>query len=335
MSFSQGHALLVGVGGTDLPNTVDDAKGLASILCDTERCAYPPNQVTVLTQAEATRARILAALEALADRTDEESTAVVYFSGHGYFITTQAGKDYFLIPHGYDLSDLPGTAVRDSEFAAALGKLRAKKLLVLLDCCHAGGLEQAKEPGLLLEKAPLPPKAEEVLKNGNGRVAIASSRAGELSYAGKPYSAFTQALIEGLAGNGANNQDGYARVADLAMYTSYRVPGRTGDKQHPVLHFEKADNFPVAYYAGGDLKPKGPPFEIPTEVEDEPGDIARRRAEPASVFNVSVRTNTGFENHGLNAGGAIVQTQGNVNLSGADLSVGAPVRKPRPRRTPK
>jgi hypothetical protein len=33
--FTQGHALIVGVGGAeDLPNTVDDAKGIADILKD-------------------------------------------------------------------------------------------------------------------------------------------------------------------------------------------------------------------------------------------------------------------------------------------------------------
>lgn len=46
--FVHGHALVVGV-GADLPNTVDDAIGLASILCDPERCAYPAEQVKLLT----------------------------------------------------------------------------------------------------------------------------------------------------------------------------------------------------------------------------------------------------------------------------------------------
>jgi hypothetical protein len=38
-NFTQGHALIVGVGGAqDLPYTVDDAKGIASILGDPGRC---------------------------------------------------------------------------------------------------------------------------------------------------------------------------------------------------------------------------------------------------------------------------------------------------------
>ena len=38
------------------------------------------------------------------------------------------------------------------------------------------------------------------------------------SYAGVPYSAFTLALIEALSGEGASKQDGFVRLADLALY---------------------------------------------------------------------------------------------------------------------
>jgi hypothetical protein len=310
MIFALGHAVVIGV-GADLPNTVDDAKALATILRDPERCAYPPDQVRVLTQDGADRGKVLTALEELVARADSESTAIVYYSGHGYFVTAQAQREYFLLPFGHDMDDLAGTAISDAAFAAVLGRMKAKKLLLLLDCCHAAGLDQKKAPGATLEKGPIPPQAEAILRAGSGRVVIASSRADEVSFAGKPYSAFTQALIEGLAGSGANEQDGYARVADLAMYTSWRVPARTKDRQHPVLNFEKADNFPVAFYAGGDPKPKGTPFEVPAEVEPEPG------AWP--------RVNIGFINVGSeHAAGHIFHIQGNVDLSEADMRVGKP-----------
>jgi hypothetical protein len=106
-------------------------------------------------------------------------------------------------------------------------------------------------------------------------VVVASSRAHELSFAGKPYSAFTLALMEALAGEGAARQDGYVRVADLAQYTGRRVPARTQDRQHPILSFEQADNFPLAYYAAGDGTPKGLPFAVEPEIEAEPGDLDR------------------------------------------------------------
>lgn len=61
------------------------------------------------------------------------------------------------------------------------------------------------------------------------------------------------------------------RVADLAMYAREVVPRRTRDRQHPILNFERADNFILAYYAGGETEPKGLPFEGEPEIEAEPG----------------------------------------------------------------
>jgi hypothetical protein len=130
----------------------------------------------------------------------------------------------------------------------------------------------AKASGLTLTKSPLPPEALLLLAQGSGKVLIASSREDELSYAGKPYSAFTLAILEALCGTGVARQDGNVRVADLALHARQMVPQRTGEKQHPVLHFEHADNFVLAYYAGGDTQPKGLPFQVDTvQIEPAPG----------------------------------------------------------------
>jgi len=271
--FQDGHALLVGVGG-NLPNTVLDAEGLAGILKDPERCAYPPGQVHLLTGPQATRQAILDGLDALVRDTAEQAMVVVYFSGHGYRATSPTGISHYLIPTGYSLAHLYDTAVSGAEFTERLRRLKAQKVLVLLDCCHAGGMEEesgAKAVGVELAKAPLPAEAESLLAEGRGRVLIASSMAEELSYAGKPYSAFTLALVEALAGKGVAKKDGYVRVADLALHAREVVPGRTKDRQHPILNYEQADNFVVAYYAAGDAQAKGLPFTEEPEIEPEPG----------------------------------------------------------------
>ncbi len=267
--FASGHALLIGV-GADLPNTVDDAKGLADILKDPDRCAYPQDQVQLLTSKAADRNGILEALDKLAQTSDENSTVTIYFSGHGYRAFSSIGEAYFLIPYDYDINRLKQTAINGSEFSVKLRSLKAKKLLLLLDCCHAGGVSEAK--GLKIAKAPVPPEALEVLSEGSGQVIIASSQADELSFAGKPYSAFTLALIESLCGVGVAKKDGYVHAADVAMHAREVVPGRTSNKQHPILHFERADNFAIAYYAGGNSAPKALPFLKPPEIEPEAGE---------------------------------------------------------------
>lgn len=269
-TFTNGHALIIGVGG-DLPNTVEDATRLANILKDPERCAYPPEHVHLLTGKQATRDGILAKLSALAQATDAESTVVVYFSGHGYQVISTMGESYYLLPYGYRVTRLYKTAISGSDFAAKLRAIPAQKVLLLLDCCHAGGVGEAKTPELEMSKAPLPPEALALLNEGRGRVVIASSREDELSYGGRPVSVFTQAMIESLCGVGVAKKDGNVRVADIALHARQVVPKRTKDKQHPILHFSDADNFVLAYYAGGDKQPKGLPFASPPQIEPEPG----------------------------------------------------------------
>lgn len=334
--FEQGYALIIGV-GADLPNTVDDARGVADILQDKERCAYVQDNVQLLTGPEAARQDLLAALDALAGAANEQATVIVYFSGHGYRIKTMTGSKYFIMPHGYDTDDLPATAVSGDELAAKLEAIPAQKLLLLLDCCHAGGLDDIKTPGATLTKAPIPEEVKNLLGEGRGRAIIASSQADEYSYAGTPYSAFTLALIEALCGEGAARQDGFVRVADLALHTRQMVPQRTGNKQHPTLNYEQADNFRVAYYAAGDTTAKGLPFDVEPQIEPQPGafrGIAITKTYNATADRASAVAqdhSTAVASRGVNVGGSvagsivtgdnnIVADRGaSVGISGAEL----------------
>jgi uncharacterized caspase-like protein len=273
-TFQHGHALVVGVGG-DLPGTVDDAEALADFLKAPGRCAYPPKQVTLLTGPAATREAILDALDALAQSTNGQSTTVVYFSGHGYRVSSAMGRAYFLLPHNYDRSDLAGTCISGREFTEKLRAVAVQKLLVLLDCCRAGGIGEPKSPGLTFAKSPIPPEAETILAEGEGRVIIASSREDEVSYGGMPYSAFTVALLESLSGKEVDQKDGYVRVSDLVLHAREVVPRRTGGKQHPTIKFHQADNFAVAYYAGGAKEPQPLSFPLDPETAAVPEPPAR------------------------------------------------------------
>ena len=72
--FKHGYALLIGV-GADLPVTIQDAKGLRDILVDSERCAYPSDQVKLLTEGQATRQGILDGLDWLIAQIPKNSQA--------------------------------------------------------------------------------------------------------------------------------------------------------------------------------------------------------------------------------------------------------------------
>jgi Caspase domain len=251
--FENGFALSVGMGG-DLPVTVDDAHAISRILRDEQRCAYPDEHVRSLLGDEATRDGILQGFDWLAEQTRdrEDATVVVYFSGHGT-------REHFLV-------GARGTLISPEEIRDKLAAIRARKLLVLLDCCYAAGVwdpredRDSKEPWQ--KRSTVDPGVIEMLRRGAGRVVLASSRRNQTSFVGRPYSVFTTALVEALSGNGAAENDGYVRLTDLIAWVGARVRELTRNHQHvqvPVADFRGADNFAVSYYGGGDRDAKGVP----------------------------------------------------------------------------
>jgi hypothetical protein len=67
MPFPTAHALLISIGSyahapqLNLPITAADASAMAAVLRDPQSCGYPPEQVTLLNGAAASRAGVLAA----------------------------------------------------------------------------------------------------------------------------------------------------------------------------------------------------------------------------------------------------------------------------------
>lgn len=276
MQFTQGHALVVGV-GADLPITVKDAQAIHDLLVDPARCAYPASQVTLLTNANASRGKVLSALDSLAVAVNArgagtaDTTVLVYYSGHGERVTVDGEDNYYLLTHGYALDSRDSTCIRGEEFAAALARIEARKLIVLLDCCFAGGFDRTKAPGMDIAKATIPFRREAVLARGQGRTIFASSTDGEKSLIlqGEPYSAYTTALLEALTGTGGHQTDGFAYLADVWRHVDAQVPQRTRNRQHPVMHANGTTNFALAYYAGGAKSPNPLPWMKP-----QPGDSA-------------------------------------------------------------
>ncbi len=261
-TFTHGYALLIGV-GNDLPVTVKDATALYDLFTHPARAGYPPSQVSLLTEEQASRKHILAEFERFIQRVnnDPEATAIVYFSGHGgmFRASDQTTPKYFLVPYGYDPKHYQKTTISDQEFTICIEAIKARKLIVLLDCCHAGGIPLLKNTGAIFEKSPIPPSLLQTLQTGRGHIVIASSREKEDSLAGTPYSVFTACLIEALNGKAAVKKDGMVHILEVLTYLFEQIPLRTKDKQHPFVNkvLNMDENFSLCYYAGGNKKVPG------------------------------------------------------------------------------
>jgi metacaspase-1 len=156
MSFQDAHALVVGISAYQrvrpLP-AVQDAQDVAAVLADPARCGYPAANVRMLLEEAATRAAILEALDEFAARTRPTSTAFVYFSGHGGALAHRGGAACYLMPveaaWGAPAA-LEATAISGEELSRRLRAIVAGRVTVVLDCCRAAGLSEAKD----VEAAP-------------------------------------------------------------------------------------------------------------------------------------------------------------------------------------
>jgi hypothetical protein len=258
-SFTDGYGLIIGVGG-NIPITVDDAVGLHTILTNPARAAYPIGQVKLLTETGATRNSILQAFDELASQVKKTSdaTVIIYYSGHGGQVVLHGKPNqYFLVPSDYDPLDYENTAITGEEFITKIRAIEAKKLIIILDCCHAGGIPTPKAfrgRGSQLTKSSVPPNLPDILSKGSGQVMIASSRDDEYSYTDTPYSVFTNCFIDALSGKASRTGDGFARILDVVSYILDEVPKRApGGKQHPNIPQINglSENFPVCFYDGG------------------------------------------------------------------------------------
>lgn len=261
-SLEDVHALVVGIAKyraiNPLPPTVlADARAIYGTLIDESLCAYPADHVALLLDGAATQDALRRALTALSARTNADSTVLIYVSSHGAHLEDGAYAGQYLLPvdaRYVSSESLAQTAISGAEFSTSLHAIPARKLVVILDCCHAGGIGEPKDvsstPKIGLSEAYL-----DTLKGGRGRVILASSRSSELSWIlpGASNSLFTSHLLAGLKG-GANGAGGVIRIFDLFDYVQPRV---VADKpnQHPIFKAEIEENFPVALYLGGQKQP--------------------------------------------------------------------------------
>ena len=256
--FPNSHALLIGVGDhmhsrfASLPATVRDALAVAAVLTEPTRCGYPPDSVQLVTGEEATAANIRAALMSLAESTNSQSTVFLYFSGHGGRALENGNWRTYLCPREANPDDLVQTAISGDEFSTLLAAIPARKLLVMLDACHAAGSADLKATdGNIVWKAGLSDDYFEALSQGSGRVVIASSKAEQVSYVRGELSLFTQHLVQALNGKAAVRGDGLIHVLDVFHYVNEAV--QTDEpKQVPILKVKDLDlNFAIALDRGG------------------------------------------------------------------------------------
>jgi hypothetical protein len=270
-NFDESHALVVGIAGYQhlrpLPK-VEDAEQIAETLADPKLCGYSRSNVRLLQESEATGEAIRQGLAEIARTAGPRSTAFLYYSGHGGRIEDGPLKDQYLLPVDADArtdEDLARTSISGAEFSEALRAIKASRMTVVLDCCHAGGLGETKDARLTSRvQTGLSDEYLDVLKDGSGRVIIAATRSSDVAYvrASDKFGVFTKHFLSGLRG-AARGDGGLIRILDLYTYVQQQVI-LDQPNQHPLLKAELEENFPIARYRGGEA-PAPAPVEGPAD----------------------------------------------------------------------
>src|SRR5207249_1837773 len=95
-----------------------------------------------LVDTRATRTNVIATLRQVAGRVKATDQVVVYFAGHAVCLQNPRTKadEYYLLPHGASLTTMKRQGLSTKKLGELLGLIRAEELIVVLDCCHAGGV---------------------------------------------------------------------------------------------------------------------------------------------------------------------------------------------------
>ena len=246
-------------GLTRLRAPVQDAEALAAVLGDPAVGGFEIE--TVLDAPAHTITRTMEGF--FADRSVDD-LLLMHYSGHG--VKDESGDLYFAAIDT-ELQYLSATGVSAEFVNRLMNRTRARRVVLLLDCCYAGAFEKG-----LGTRGDSSLHLEERL-GGRGRAVITASSAMEYAFEGLDLDAsqegspsvFTSALVEGLSsGDADQDQDGMIGLDELYEYVYDAVrrvtPNQTPSKWSLGMQGE--------LYVARRSKPVTTPATLPSDLQE-------------------------------------------------------------------
>lgn len=254
------YAVIIGVGDyqddkiPDLDFAGNDALLVYETLTNPRLCGYPPEQVKLLLDRDATYVNIKSAIGTwLAQVTEKNDTAIIFFAGHGGTESDLSGQAadnlnrYWLCVDS-NPSNLYGTALNNREVVEMLARVRCETKITFLDSCYSGGSVTTRGEA-------------DVLKDlqGKGNIVIASSTGNQksLELTELRHGLFTHFLVEALKGKGKRSEGSYVLLDDVWNHIKKNVEktARSLNRvQTPTLLGAVSGSIVLADLSGGDWK---------------------------------------------------------------------------------
>jgi len=223
---------------------VSDAQSFVALVKKAASPIYANAHVTLLTDTQATRAGILAALASVAAQAKPQDMFLFYVASHGG-VNSADGK-FLLIPQ--DIKDLSSWqsieqgAIPESTLISALAKIRARDTLLFIDTCYAGNVSAAslanigQETGRYIISASS--STQEALDSYNGHDGV-----------------MVYALRQAFDGDAPHDKQGIIGALSLGEYMSEEVGELAQEKDHTqTAEFTASqsllNSFPVARLIG-------------------------------------------------------------------------------------
>jgi len=223
--YGESWAIVVGIDDyaqwPKLHYAVRDAEAVSKVLVD--KFGFAAQHVFTLENAAATRAAILGLFEDKLGHgvLKRDDRVFVFFAGHGATRSLSSGRNLgYVIPADSDPQHVSADAVPMTEIQNLAESLEAKHVLFVMDACYSGlGLTRGERSGQFLSE-----NARRI-----GRQMLTAGGADQMVADGGPngHSVFTWTLLQGLAGKGDLNGDGFITATELAAYVAPAVASVT------------------------------------------------------------------------------------------------------------
>jgi hypothetical protein len=225
------YAVVVGIAdyagsSSDLNYSDDDARLFDSQLKRVFQKEIAAGESRLLLNANATKANILGALNAVFSKATENDYIIFFFSGHG-----SPGS---LVPH-----DLSTNRIPHSDIKEIFKKSKAKYRLCIEDACFAGSVGDQNISGNDLN-------AVQSLQDARLAVFLSSTNQEySIELSELQQGLFTYCLINGMKGAADINKDKYITAGELFIYARKTVEAKSKGKQKPVIIGQNLNKIPI------------------------------------------------------------------------------------------
>ena len=245
------HAVIIGINHYSDPAIKNlayakaDAQAIYDVLTDPDIGSFPPEQVTLLINEEATQRSIRSSIGTqLRRRAGEEDIVLVFFAGHGAPEIDPGdgsadGMQKYLIPYDAEMDDLFSSAISMEEVQEYFGRLASRQIVFLIDCCYSG-----MAGGRTFANSKYSTRGRFTTQfldtiGGAGRVVITACDVNEVSLESPElkHGVFTHYLVSGLRGEADADGNGLVSLDELYTYVYSKVARHArsmGGKMHPI-----------------------------------------------------------------------------------------------------